>query len=141
MPPAETAGSDASALDASALLALLYEEEGAEVVVDAIAEGVTVGAINWAEALSKVADRGDDPRAVGRRLVVGAGAGATIWIEAPSAEDCLAIAELRPRTRRLGLSLADRACLALALRLGVPVVTADRVWAEADVGVEVRLIR
>lgn len=50
-------------------------------------------------------------------------------------------AYLRPLTRRAGLSLGDRACLALGLRLGRPVITADRAWAGIDVGVEIVLIR
>ena len=50
-------------------------------------------------------------------------------------------AGLRPATERLGLSLGDRACLALAKREGLPVLTADRAWSELDIGVEVRLIR
>lgn len=60
----------------------------------------------------------------------------------PTAAICAeAAARLRPATRHAGLSLADRACLALARRLGVPAVTADRAWGDLDVGVEVRLIR
>ena len=52
------------------------------------------------------------------------------------------IARLRPLARARGLSLADRACLALAQRLGVPVVTADGAWAQIpNLGVEVTLIR
>lgn len=54
------------------------------------------------------------------------------------AYDC---AGLRPVTKHLGLSLGDRACLALAKREVLPVLTADRVWSELDIGVEVRLIR
>ena len=50
-------------------------------------------------------------------------------------------AKLRAPTRHAGLSLADRACLALGIKLGCPVVTADRVWAGLNVGVEVLLIR
>ena len=49
--------------------------------------------------------------------------------------------DLRAQTRSLGLSLGDRACLALAHREGLPAVTADRVWAEVDIGAEVSLIR
>jgi PIN domain nuclease of toxin-antitoxin system len=49
--------------------------------------------------------------------------------------------ELRRQTRRLGLSLADRACLALAEREGVPAVTADKKWAMLDIGIKVSLIR
>ena len=50
-------------------------------------------------------------------------------------------AHLRPRTRHAGLSLGDRACLALGLVLGKPVVTADRAWANLDIGADVILIR
>ncbi|MGH3133407.1 MAG: PIN domain-containing protein [Gaiellaceae bacterium] len=55
--------------------------------------------------------------------------------------DAEAAGELLPRTRRLGLPLADRACLALATRLGVPAVTADRAWTSLDLGVEIVCIR
>ena len=55
--------------------------------------------------------------------------------------DCLEIARLRPLTRHLGLGLGDRACLALGLRRGLPVLTAERQWAGLDLGVAVNLIR
>lgn len=58
-----------------------------------------------------------------------------------TAADCIAVARLRLTTKTQGLSLADRACLALAERLDVPAVTADQEWAKADVGAEVQLIR
>ncbi len=51
------------------------------------------------------------------------------------------IAKLYPQTRNRGLSLADRACLALALDKGWPVMTADRAWAGLDIDVEVEMIR
>jgi PIN domain nuclease of toxin-antitoxin system len=50
-------------------------------------------------------------------------------------------ADLWRRTRHRGLSLADRACVALGLELQLPVITADRVWRDLDLGVEIRLIR
>jgi PIN domain nuclease of toxin-antitoxin system len=50
-------------------------------------------------------------------------------------------ARLRPVTRHAGLSLGDRACLALGDRLGCPVVTADRIWGNLDVGVDIFVIR
>ena len=53
----------------------------------------------------------------------------------------IASAILEPKTRQRGLSLADRACLALAIELGLPAVTADRAWRDLDVGVQIRLIR
>ena len=51
------------------------------------------------------------------------------------------IAKLRPITKAQGLSLADRACLVLAARLGVPALTTDRTWADTEVDAEVKLIR
>lgn len=59
----------------------------------------------------------------------------------PTEEDAVAIARLRTTTRAQGLSLGDRACLAAGLRLGRPVLTADRSWAAVDVGATVRVIR
>ena len=48
---------------------------------------------------------------------------------------------LRPATRQYGLSLGDRACLALALRERIPVVTADRAWSQLDLGIDIQVIR
>lgn len=56
-------------------------------------------------------------------------------------EDGPVIARLRPLTKVAGLSLGDRACLALGLRLGLPVLTTDREWQGLDLGVEVRAAR
>lgn len=121
-------------------MALLLNEEGSSAVVEAIAEGTTISVANWAEVLSKVAADGDDPEEVAGRLSV-TGEEVVIWIEAITAADCIEIAKLRPITKPQGLSLADRACLALADRLDVPALTTDREWVKADVGAEVRLIR
>ena len=55
--------------------------------------------------------------------------------------DAVTTAGLRARTKAAGLSLGDRACLALARLRGFPALTADRVWADVDVGVDIRLIR
>jgi hypothetical protein len=89
---------------------------------------------------SKVAGEGDDPEQVARRLSV-TGEEVVIWIEALTAADCMEVGRMRPATKAQGLSLADRACLALAERLGVPALTTDREWAKADVAAEVQLIR
>ena len=55
--------------------------------------------------------------------------------------DCIEIAKLRPKTIAQGLSLADRACLVLAARLGVPALTADSIWTQAETPAEVKLVR
>ena len=122
-------------------MALLHREEGADGVVEAIAEGAAISVVNLAEVLSKLADAGKDPEQARSDLRAAQGDTGALAVEHLSEDDCVELARLRPRTRELGLSLADRACLALATRLGVPVLTADRTWAEADVDVEVALIR
>jgi ribonuclease VapC len=57
------------------------------------------------------------------------------------ADDARAAGELSLVTRDAGLSLGDRACLALARRLDVPAVTADRAWLNVDAGVDVVCVR
>jgi PIN domain nuclease of toxin-antitoxin system len=103
--------------------------------MDVIHEG-RMSTVNLAEVYAKSVDRGIDPVAVSGRLeAVG------VLVEPFRADDAFAAASMVPHTRRLGLSLADRACLALGLRLGLPVLATDSALAEADVGVEVVLIR
>jgi len=121
-------------------MALLHDEPGSSAVVEAIAAGTTISVVNWAEVLSKVAGEGDDPELVASRLSV-TGEEVVIWIEALTAADCMEVGRMRPITKAQGLSLADRACLALAERLGVPALTTDREWVKADVAAEVQLIR
>jgi ribonuclease VapC len=128
----------ASILDASALIAFLHNEPGAEAVVDAITATAAVSVVNWAETLSKVAADGDDPQQVADSLQT---SDSPLILEPLTDADCVEIARLRPLTKAHGLSLADRACLALAKRLEIPVVTADRDWADLNLGTTVQLIR
>jgi PIN domain nuclease of toxin-antitoxin system len=137
-----SAESPASALDASAVLALLNDEEGSEVVSGAIADGAAISVVNLAEVLSKVAERGGDPAAAAAELRKAEGSKRALTIEPLTAADCVALARLRPITKQRGLSLADRACLALADRLGIPALTTDEAWDDVpNLGIEVRLIR
>lgn len=117
-------------------MALLHEEDGVLNVHEAIALGAAISLVNLAEVLSKLADLGNDPAEARIQLDEVGNA-----VEQLTEADCVEVARLRPLTRALGLSLADRACIALAMRLDVPVLTADRLWAQADLDVEVRLIR
>ena len=121
--------------DASVVLAILRGDVGAEDGLRAISRA-TISAVNYAEVISRLVDIGasidDAVRAIEQ-----------LGIEVVSFDETGAVraAALRRSTRARGLSLGDRACLALAHRLGLPAVTADRAWASLDVGVEVVLIR
>jgi ribonuclease VapC len=131
-------------LDASALLALLNGEPGADVVEAAMTlYGALISIVNWAEVLSKAVEAGVQPEAVREKLERAGVLAAVLRIEPVTEEDAATIARLRPLTRSAGLGLGDRACLALAKRLGAPAITVDRVWASiaAAVGVDVRVAR
>ncbi|MCH8226015.1 MAG: type II toxin-antitoxin system VapC family toxin [Chloroflexi bacterium] len=122
-------------LDASALLMLLNGEPGMAAVVEVLPRAV-IGAVNVSEAVAKLAD-GGMPGPDIQEAIEGLG----LDIVPFDAELALATGLLRPLTRFAGLSLGDRACLALGMRLHVPVLTADRSWAGLDLDVEVRLLR
>lgn len=128
-------------LDASALLAYLGDEPGADVVADAIAGGVAMSVVNLAETLSTLTARGLDPATVAADLTTRGLVDGAIMIEPVTTTDTVEIARLRPLTRDAGLSLGDRACLALARRLSLPALTADQAWTEVALDAEVRLIR
>jgi len=123
-------------LDASAMLAFLYGEPGADSLTSALLSEASVGAVNVAEAATKLIQGGDDPGAVWRDL----------GLFFPSAEPftmehARIAARLVQQTRALGLSLGDRACLALAISMKAPVWTTDRSWKKLNVGVPIHLMR
>jgi ribonuclease VapC len=128
-------------LDASALLAYLGDEPGADVVADAIAGGATVSTINLAEALSTLAMRGSDPAGVVSELTSRGLLDGAITVEPFTAADATEAARLRPLTHRVGLSMADRACLAVARRLAAEALTCDQAWGGLGLDVDVRVIR
>jgi len=122
-------------LDASALLALLYDEPGGQQVAREI-DGALISAVNWTEVLQRAGQDGVG----GDGLLAGVEA-LGLTVESYDAEHAELVAGLRATTRRAGLSLADRACLALAQQRDLTVLTADRAWRKLDLPVEVRLIR
>ena len=128
-------------LDASALLAYLRDESGADLVADVIATGASISTVNLGEVLSRVADRGGDPARVSRRMTDRGLLAGAVAVEPFTSADAVEVARLRPVTREHGLSLGDRACLALAKRLDAPVLTADSAWAKLDLPLELRQIR
>lgn len=129
-------------LDASALLAYLHDEPGSDAVTGAISESAAISAANWAETLSKVAETGLDPAQVARDLEEQGLLDGLLEVVPLTAGDALVIGGLRVQTKEFGLSLGDRACLALGMRLELPILTADREWAElTNVDVEILPIR
>jgi PIN domain nuclease of toxin-antitoxin system len=121
-------------LDASALLALLKGEPGAERVAEALERGAYLSAVNLAEVLSKLADWGEDPAEAQARMAQVGLLGAAVEVLPFTGEDALEVARLRALTRAHGLSFGDRACLALARRLGLPALTMEGAWAGLDLG-------
>lgn len=127
----------ACVLDASALLALLLDEPGAE-SVKAVLDGALLGAVNLAEIVSHYAKLGaarSDIEALLRPLPV--------RVVPVDVDLSYKAGMLRPLTLQGGLSLGDRYCLALAKQEGLPVLTAERRWPgiAARAGVTVQLIR
>lgn len=128
-------------LDASALLAYLGNETGADLVADAIAGGVSISTVNLAEALGTLASRGRDPADVVSQLTERGLLGGAITVEPFTTADATEAARLQPLTSAAGLSLADRACLAAACRLGAAALTADQAWDDLGLDVNVQAIR
>ena len=122
-------------LDASALLCLLNDEPGADKVIDVLT-GSVLGTTNLAEVVSKLRDCGLTLDEV--REVIG---GLHLDVRPLSSSQSMAIGDLRPATKSLGLSLGDRACLALALDLGAELFTTDADLASADLGVRITDVR
>lgn len=118
-------------LDASAVLAVAHGEPGAD-VVEPLVDGSSLSAVNWSEVARVCLSAGRKPAAL-RSLLVDAGCEIVPF----TVEDANVAAALWPATRAAGLSLGDRACLALAHRLDRVAVTTDRAWVELDVGVDV----
>jgi ribonuclease VapC len=122
-------------LDVLALLAYLQDEPGGEMVEGVLAEAV-MSSVNWAEVVQKsvaagvnVDGMGEDLEALGLEIVPF------------TPEDGEMAGRLWLQTRQAGLSLGDRACLSLGMRLDVPVLTCDSVWATLGLPLDVQVIR
>jgi PIN domain nuclease of toxin-antitoxin system len=122
-------------LDSSVILAILKDEAFDAMVYDAVDGGV-MSAVNLTEVYSKLSDL---KLAVTPR--VDALIGTLSRIEPFNESQARLAADLRPITRHAGLSLGDRACLALALEIGAEVYTTEGQWARVDPGCKVHLIR
>ncbi|MGA2166671.1 MAG: type II toxin-antitoxin system VapC family toxin [Terracidiphilus sp.] len=123
-------------LDASVVLAVLFEERGAEKMTDEIMDSAVISAVNLAEVQSQLVKMGHPPE--------------NAWSDAhlletdpePFTADQAKIAgSLIAETAKYGLSLGDRSCLALAVALNAPVYTTEQVWKDLKVGVPIHVIR
>ena len=122
-------------LDASALLAILNQESGAEQWTDAVIDGV-MSAVNLSEVIARLADAAmpeEDIRKVIEPL--------DLEIAPFDSSQAWTAGLLRSATKAAGLSLGDRACLALGRTMKLPVLTADQAWKSLRVGVQVKLLR
>ena len=122
-------------LDASALLALLNQEPGQEVVAEVLSKSL-VSAVNLSEVVAKLMDQAipkDDIQEILAAL--------DLSVIPFDEEQGIVAGQLRSLTKEYGLSLGDRACLALGLQTQHPVVTADRNWAKLQISLEIQLIR
>lgn len=125
-------------LDSSALLAILQQEPGAEIFTQQfdLLESAVMSAVNIAEVYGKLVGRGL------RSEEAWEAATAPIPEIIDFDKELAKIAGgLLPQLRPLGLSLGDRACLALGIALKAPVYTADRAWKKVRVGVSIHVIR
>jgi ribonuclease VapC len=123
------------ALDASALLAFLLRERGHERVRELL-EGACMSTVNFSEVLGRFARAGQDVGLIAEKLLA-----TPIELVEFSAEHAVIAAALAPATQAEGLSLGDRACLALARERRIPAITADRAWRRLDLDIVIETIR
>jgi PIN domain nuclease of toxin-antitoxin system len=122
-------------LDASTILAVILAETGMEMAVSLL-NGASISTVNQSEVIRKLVDEGmtiNDARGEFDRFEL-----ACIDFDQ---EQSVEAARLRPLTRHIGMSFADRACLALAGLKKWPVYTADRRWSEFNSDIDIRQIR
>ena len=125
-----------AALDASAILAYLFNERGAERLTPEVLADALVSTVNLAEVQTKLVKLGRSTE--------------DAWIDAHSlgtlavpytSEHARIAGDLITQTEKYGLSLGDRSCLALAIALNAPVYTTEQVWRNLKIGIPIHVIR
>ena len=123
-------------LDSSVLLALLNHEPGADTLTPELLNDATSSTVNLAEVQTKLVNEGFAPDEAWENTL------SPIRDAMPFTEEQAKIAgSLVAQTRSLGLSMGDRACLALGIVLKAPIYTADRSWKALKLGVRIHVIR
>jgi ribonuclease VapC len=131
MPPS----SIAIVFDASAVLTMALREPGHQSLLR-LGRVVLVSTVNLVEVRSRLWDKEGSETAVDEML-----GRIDMSVVTFDAEQAKLAADLRPQTRRFGLSLGDRACLALGIVRKAIVYTADRAWSKLDLPIEIKLVR
>ncbi|MGA3346146.1 MAG: type II toxin-antitoxin system VapC family toxin [Terracidiphilus sp.] len=122
--------------DASAILAYLQGEGGAEKLTKEILDHAVVSTVNLAEVQSKLVKKGHDPEEAWDEIL------SLVQAEEPFTSDQAKVTgDLITATEKYGLSLGDRSCLALAIALKAPVYTTEQLWRNLKVGVPIHVIR
>ncbi len=123
--------------DASVVLALVFDEPESDQATSSLAGGV-ISTVNLAEVMTVLMHKGATGEDLDALL-----ADLPLGVEQFTTADAVQTALLRPQTRSLGLSLGDRSCLALGLRLGAKILTADKAWANLpeDLARSIKLLR
>ena len=122
-------------VDASALLAAIHNEKGGDIVEKNI-DRCIISAVNWSEVLQKL-ERAD----INTTQVESALKALGLEVLDFTDKDAHFASKLWKSSKTLGLSLADRACLATGIRLNTKVITADKIWAKMELDIEIVLIR
>jgi PIN domain nuclease of toxin-antitoxin system len=122
-------------MDSSAILAHLNDEPGSERAAPFFGDAL-LSAVNLAEVVTKLAEHG-----ASLDLIRAALSRYGLQITAFDEELAERTGALRTKTKAFGLSLGDRACLALAERISLPVLTADRTWKDLNLSIDVKLLR
>jgi ribonuclease VapC len=127
--------SESYVLDASALLCLLQEEKGAERVAEALPDAM-IGAVNYSEVVAKLVEAGLEDA-----MVDGLVDKLQLTVVPFDRAQAQLAGSLRATTRKLGLSLGDRACLALATAQGATALTCERIWTKFEAPCKVETLR
>ncbi len=122
-------------LDSSAILAMMLGEPGGESLVPMI-KGSGMCTVNMSEVVAKLCEQGENVEFAREQIT-----SLSIFFFDFDQELAILAGMLRPYSKHLGLSLGDRACLALGMREKAVVVTADRAWQELELDLEIELIR
>lgn len=123
-------------LDASALLAFIHHERGDDKVEKIIVNKAVISSVNWAEVAQKAQAQNINVDNLFYDLVE-----LGLSYVSFNINQARIAANLWQYTKIYGLSLGDRACLALAIELNLPVLTADKIWKQLDIGVDIQLVR